>query len=279
MKPIGPIDTVGLFQELDDELNKLLISLAADDWQKQTIAGNWKVKDIAAHLLDGNMRGISMFRDRYYLPKPEHINSYQDLVNHLNEINVSWVNAMKRVSPEIITALLKTTGAEYVSIIQTLDPSAKAVFSVAWAGEDESLNWFHIAREYTEKWHHQQQIRLAVGQTSVLYSRKYYHPYLDTSMRALPFHYKRIQADEGTLLSFIVDSDVGERWCLYRSSGSWELVEQQDLNPDVLVTIKADIAWRIFTKGISAGDARNGVTISGNQKLGEHFLSMLAVIA
>jgi hypothetical protein len=35
---------------------------------------------------------------------------------------------------------------------------------VAWAGEAESKNWFHVARDYSEKWHHQQQIREAVSQ-------------------------------------------------------------------------------------------------------------------
>ncbi len=108
MKRPGPIDTVSLFQDLDDELNSLLLSLTAEDWQKQTIAREWQVKDVAAHLLDGNIRAISMFRDHYFPPKPENINDYRDLVNYLNDINRNWVNAMKRVSPEMITALLKT---------------------------------------------------------------------------------------------------------------------------------------------------------------------------
>jgi hypothetical protein len=51
--------------------------------------------------------------------------------------------------------------------LKELDPFAEAIFSVGWAGEEKSLNWFHIAREYTEKWHHQQQIRLAVGQEQI----------------------------------------------------------------------------------------------------------------
>ena len=31
------------------------------------------------------------------------------------------------------------------------------------AGEAVSANWFDVAREFTERWHHQQQIRLAIG--------------------------------------------------------------------------------------------------------------------
>jgi hypothetical protein len=44
---------------------------------------------------------------------------------------------------------------------KSLDPLAPAAFAVSWAGEETSSNWFDTARELTERWHHQQQIRLA----------------------------------------------------------------------------------------------------------------------
>ena len=44
---------------------------------------------------------------------------------------------------------------------ESLGPFAPAVFNISWAGEKQSLNWFHTARELSERWHHQQQIRLA----------------------------------------------------------------------------------------------------------------------
>jgi hypothetical protein len=34
---------------------------------------------------------------------------------------------------------------------------------VAWAGEAESTNLFDTAREYTERWHHDMQIRSPLG--------------------------------------------------------------------------------------------------------------------
>ena len=36
-------------------------------------------------------------------------------------------------------------------------------FGVAWAGEERSPAWFDVARELTERWHHQAHIRLATG--------------------------------------------------------------------------------------------------------------------
>ncbi len=98
-------------------------------------------------------------------------------------------------------------------------------------------------------------------------------------MRALPFHYKDIQANESTLLSFIVDGEGGGSWFLYRLDDGWILVESADKIPDLSVNINGDIAWRIFSKGISAEEARKGVRISGNQEWGEHFLTLIAVMA
>ena len=156
MKVIEPIFTIDLFPELDKKLIEVLKSLSAQDWETQSIAPLWKVKDIAAHLLDGNIRTLSMLKENYFGEKPENIASYQDIVGFLNRLNSDWVKAMRRVSPNIIIELLESTGKQYYDFLKTLHPFEKAGFSVGWAGEDESVNWFHIAREYTEKWHHQQ---------------------------------------------------------------------------------------------------------------------------
>ena len=78
------INVVALLPELDRMLIKLLGALSTEDWEKQTIAPKWKVKDIAAHLLDGNLRTLSMLRDGYYGEKPENINTYEDLFDFLN---------------------------------------------------------------------------------------------------------------------------------------------------------------------------------------------------
>jgi hypothetical protein len=44
------------------ELIGLLRSLAPGEWDTQTIAGTWKVRDVAAHLLDTVLRKLSMVR-------------------------------------------------------------------------------------------------------------------------------------------------------------------------------------------------------------------------
>jgi hypothetical protein len=273
------IQTSHLFPVLDQKLIQCLRSLHPEDWERKTISPKWTIKDIAAHLLDGNIRSLSMLRDGYFGEKPENVNSYADLLGFLNGLNADWVKAMRRVSPSLLIDLLDITGKAYCAHIASLPPYEPAAFSVAWAGEQISLNWFHVAREYTEKWHHQQQIRLAVGKEAELYQRELYQPYLETSMYALPYHYRVMEAESDTLIKFHVTGEVGGDWWLLRKADSWTLVTQPDFLPVAEVSIPGEIAWRIFTKGIGKEEAMSLVRISGKRHLGAHILGMLAVMA
>ena len=91
------IETLPLFPILDQKLIELLRSLSKEDWNKPTLAKLWTVKDIASHLLDGNFRAISLMRDGYNGMSPRVVNSYQDVVSFLNNLNADWVKATKRL--------------------------------------------------------------------------------------------------------------------------------------------------------------------------------------
>lgn len=279
MKKLEPLILVDLIPKIDQKLIELLKSLSEEDWQTQSIAPRWKVKDIAEHLLDGNIRTLSILRDGYVGDPPQNINSYQDLLDYLNKLNADWVAGMKRVSPKVLIELLEITGKEYCEYLKSLNPFDDAAWSVAWAGEETSQNWFHIAREYTEKWHHQQQIRLAVGKTQELYTREFYLPHLETSMRALPHHYRDTKAVDGSGIQFSITGEGGRDWFLYFENNKWDLVTQLTQSPICKVRIDGEIAWRMFTKGISRDEAHKRVWIEGNSELGNKIFDMLAVIA
>ncbi|MBD1387305.1 maleylpyruvate isomerase N-terminal domain-containing protein [Mucilaginibacter rigui] len=87
MQQAIPIPTLHLFPVLDKLLIELLGSLTPADWNKPTVARLWSVKDIAAHLLDTNMRTIS-YAQGYEMAIATQINSYQDLVAYLNELKL-----------------------------------------------------------------------------------------------------------------------------------------------------------------------------------------------
>jgi len=272
-----PIDVVHLLPLLDEKLLALLRSLTPEDWQHQTIAKLWKVKDVAAHLLDGNIRILSMLRDHYTGEVPPPIHSYQDLVDFLNGLNADWVKAMKRVSPQVLILLHKVTGKSFCEYYASLDPFAPAAFSVAWAGESESQNWMHIAREYTEKWLHQQQIRDAVQQPGLM-TREFFHPFINIFMRGLPPTYRDVAAETGTTVQLTIPTEIGGSWYLQKAENGWVLAEAAT-NVTSEVIIPPDVSWRLFSKSLRPEHVREQVEIRGNQQFGEVALQMVSVMA
>ncbi len=281
MPPPVPIPVLGPLRRLDSLLIDLLKSLSEADWQRPTTARLWTVKDVAAHLLDTTLRTLSLARDGYSGDPPGEIGSYADLVAYLDRLNRDWVQATRRLSPAVLISVLESSGPAYCDYLASLDPFAPALFSVAWAGETKSANWFHIAREYTEKWHHQQQIRLATGRGyDLLFSEELFRPLIETLLRALPHHYRAVPGAPGDVLRLTVtgEGEGGGEWFLVWENGTWQLTRQTEAPPTASISLPDRMAWRIFMKSIDPSEARAQVLISGKKNLGEPLLTMLAVM-
>jgi hypothetical protein len=271
------IDAVHLLPVLDKKLIDLLKSLSPDEWKKQTIAKLWTVKDVAAHLLDGNIRILSLLRDKYQGEQAD-LHSYSELVNFLNRLNADWVKAMKRVSPDMLILLHETTGHLYCDYYRSLNPFDKASLAVDWTGESESKNWMHIAREYSEKWLHQQQIRDSLNRPGLM-TRELFYPFIDIFMLALPYTYRAIHADEDTIVKLTVTTDIGGSWFLERIDHTWKLRKDISATPTAEIIIDPDTSWKLFSKSISPEQAIEKVAIAGDRNLGRTAFSMVSVIA
>ncbi len=272
------IETLQLFPILDKMLLELLDSLTEEEWHTQTVAKLWKVKDVASHLLDGNLRALSMSRDGYYGSKPENIHSYQDLVTYLNTMNLTWTNATKRLSPQVLVSLLRTTGWAYIEHLNTLNAFENAIFSVAWAGQESSQNWFHIAREYTEKFLHQQQIRDAVDKQGLM-TKELFYPFLDTLMYAFPYTFRDVSAKTGTVVSIKVTTEIGGQWHILKTDNHWTLRKDENGNAHSQVIIDPHTAWKLFSKSWRPEQVKDKIQILGDQIFGEQALKMVAVMA
>ena len=272
------IKLVHKLPELDDKLIGLLKNLSKEDWSKQTIAKQWTVKDVVAHLLDGNIRILSGLRDKHSDGNPI-IDSYQDLLDYLNRLNSQWVLAMKRVSPEMLIDLLEHTADPFYKFYASLDPYGKAEYSVAWAGENESANWMHIAREYTEKFLHQQQIRDAVSKQGIM-TKELFLPFLEVCMYALPYTLRNTQAKEGDTIIVKIVGKVSGSWFVRYNGIIWESVDAASgIMPVTEVIIDEYASWKLFSKSLRPEDLKEKINIKGNRELGNAALEMVSFMA
>jgi len=272
-----PILCAHLLRRVDDKLIELLQSLTTSDWDAQTVAPRWKVRDVAAHLLDTVLRKLSLVRDSWSVESVS-IESPADVAAFVNRLNEEGVKVYRRLSPPVLIDLMKLACEQSAVFHESLDPFAPAAFGVSWAGEASSLNWFDTARELTERWHHQQQIREATHRPGIM-TPELYHPVLDCFLRGLPHLYRNTDASAGTVVLVEIAGECGGQWLLSKANGGWKLVKESATAPAVRATIPQEIAWRIFTKGIDRDLAREQVKIEGDQRLGNLVLELTAIVA
>lgn len=272
------IEVRHLFPKLNDSLIELLRGLERKQWESSTVCKGWTVKDIAAHLLDTCLRRLSAGRDGYTTPAPV-FDGYGELVTYLNSLNASWVEAYRRVSPAVLIQQMEEAQKEFYEYLTTLDPLAPALFPVAWAGEEQSKNWFDIAREYTERFLHQQQIRQAVGIPGLL-NRELYFPFLDTLMLGLPHTYNIHQRDAavGSRVRVDIIGPAGGSWEVEKGETGW-FISTGGSDATAQVYIDEQIAWLLFSKGVDILEARQFWQVLGDPDLGSSALRMTSVMA
>src|SRR5438067_13389905 len=153
--PLQPIFTAHLFPKVDGMLLELLRSLSPEDWEKQTVSPKWKVKDVAAHLLDTPLRGLSIARDGYFPPAPK-LDSPAALGAYIDRENAEGVAVYRRLSPAVLIARREIACKQLADYRAAADPFRMAPCGGSGAGQGTSANWFDPARDYPERRHHQQ---------------------------------------------------------------------------------------------------------------------------
>ncbi len=231
-----------------------------------------------AHLLDGQVRRLSFQRDRLPVTPPdEPVEGYGDLVGFLNDLNADWIRAARRLSPSVLMQFLELTGPQVAELFASLDPRGPAFFPVAWAGESTSENWFDVGRDYTEWWHHQAQIREAVGAPALL-EREWLLPVLELSMMAFGRAFADARNAAGTSFVFQVTGDAGGTWSVVAGAGGWSVFRGEKPRPAARARCDGDTAWRLFFNALPDADARRRVATEGDAALLERLFTVRGVM-
>ncbi|MET8796488.1 maleylpyruvate isomerase family mycothiol-dependent enzyme [Nocardia sp. NPDC004568] len=271
-----PLDTRPLFRRERQALLVLLRSLDPADWAKPTVCPGWSVADVTAHILNDYLRRISGSRDGH---GGAVFANDETLPDYLARVNGEFVGAMRQCSPRVLLDLLDHLGPELDRVwAATVDLAGPARLDVSWAGPGTSPAWLDIAREYTEFWVHQQQIRDAVsrrGADDVALTR----PVLVTFLHAVPWALRDRVRPGGTAVRFEIIGPAGGCWSVVSDGTSWDLTAAQAEEPAAVVRMDQDAVWRLATRGITVEEARQRSTLRGDPELTESATTLLAVVA
>jgi uncharacterized protein (TIGR03083 family) len=270
-----PTMVVELLPELVENLIPLLSELPAEEWTRPTACAGWSVKDVALHVLGIEMGSLSRRRDGHrWGPCYE---GWEEVVAGVNEWNEQWLAVARRISCKLLVDMLSLAGRQACDYYRSLDLYALGG-PVIWVGPEPVPVWLDVAREYTERWHHQQHIRDATGRPG-LKEPRYLAPVLATFAWAMPRAMRGASGPEGTVVTLTVTGESAGKWSVRREGRAWKLYEGSTARPDTEVVLDEDCAWRLFTRGMSEDQARQQAKIVGDVALGNRLLDMVSIIA
>lgn len=269
-----PVDLRAQFAGARTSLLDLLRLLESRHWTAPTVCPGWEVHDLAAHLLHDDLRRLSRTRDLYGGgPSP----LAGGLVESLNAANQRWVSEAAFLSPALLVDLLEHSGQLIFDMWEAADLDA-ASEGVWWAGVALAPAWLDLARDYSEDWLHQQQIRDAVGRPG-LTDASYLDPVLDILLRALPHTYRHVSPSLGaTVLVVLTVAERELTWSLSADPAGWTLHRGRARSPTTIVTMPAETLWRLAAGGLGTDAARTTTSIAGDQELAEPLLHIVSVV-
>ncbi|MGW4483336.1 maleylpyruvate isomerase family mycothiol-dependent enzyme [Amycolatopsis sp. NPDC004368] len=271
-----PIDVLPLFAREEQALVGVLTDLDAGQWAAPTACPGWTVHDVAAHILGDKLGRLSRDRDGYQAHAPGEDEPFPAF---LHRINYEWVRACRRLSPEVLFALLVDSTAQLTDMFKRHDLDELGE-PVTWAGPDPAPRWLDVAREYTELWVHQQQIREAVG-APLLDDAELRAPVVDTFMRALPYALRSVEARSGRQVGYTVTGASGGQWTARASAAGWTIDRgaPTSRSPLASVTTDADTFWRLCTRAVKPTDVEDRVVVKGDESVCATMFEMVSVIA
>jgi uncharacterized protein (TIGR03083 family) len=235
------VDAAPLLPEVRAGLVALLRDLDAPDWPRPTACPGWTVAGVATHLLGVELGNVSRRRDGHRIDPPPGA----DLPTWLDALNESWVVGARLLSPRVLADLLDLAGGWFEVYVAGLDLDAVDA-PVWWAGPDPAPVWLDVAREYTERWVHQQQIRDATGRPG-LDGPRHAGPVIATFVHALPRSLAGVDAPLGTTVDLDVTGESGGTWHVTAvPDGRWDLQAGPSPEPACRLTGPVRDAWRLY---------------------------------
>ncbi|MGB5755862.1 MAG: maleylpyruvate isomerase N-terminal domain-containing protein [Acidimicrobiales bacterium] len=271
----SPVDAIApLFEIERARLLGLLRELDPEAWQRPSPCPGWSVHGLVTHLLGDDLGLLSRRRDEYMGTPPPEGQSEAEFIDWLDELQMEWVRAGRRISPRLLVELLEWTGPHLIEVLGAEDLTRR-VAHVSWAGPDLSPVWLDQLRELSEYWIHRQQLLEALDRPVDL-DPTLLHPILLGLRCALPYRLSQARLASEGAIEISVGEPIGARWTLVETDGEWEFSTSLPERIVARVSVTADETWRLLTNNLGIGSGLLDVT--GDERLVAIILDTRAII-
>jgi hypothetical protein len=110
-------------------------------------------------------------------------------------------------------------------------------------------------------------------------TKEFFYPFVDTFMFAFPHTFRDISAENGTIVSIEVSTELGGIWSIVKTDKGWDLDKSKNLYPTSKIIIAPETVWKLFSKSWKPEQVMDKVKIVGNIDLAKQALNIVAVMA
>jgi uncharacterized protein (TIGR03083 family) len=251
-------------------------TLGPDEWLRPSSCPGWTVLGLATHLVGDDLSFVAWQRDRHVgTPAPPGLDE-QGFIAWLDNLQIEWVDAARRLSPRLVVDLLGWLDEQVVEMVAGHDPGELAS-NVSWASAEPAPRWLDHARELSERWIHRQQILESIKRPADL-RPDLAEPVLDGMRWAYRYRLDSVRRTAGTRVDVAVTGpDVEVRWSLTSDGAAWRFGAPADDPPIAALALTTDQAWRLLSNNLDV--ARHGEPVtSGDSEIVEMLLQTRAII-
>ncbi len=250
LMPVTPVFLVDLFPELHAELMSLLRSLRREDWGQPTACALWSVKDIVAHLLDSALRRLSFGRDRME-PVPDQADHELCRPGRIPQ------SVECRVGPSGAAAEPpgphRSAGPHRAGALGLLPDARSPRPGTIRGGLGRRGDVAQLVR-YRPGVHRAMAAPAADqggGRSPPLTSRNGFTRPWTSSFGPCPSPIVRSTRRWAASVRIEIQGEAGGTWTLKRTPDGWRLFTGGEASPATRVTLSQDVAWKLFSKGLS----------------------------
>lgn len=272
-----PSEFSPLFRAERARLLDVLGALTPADWIRPTPCPGWSVLGLAAHLLGDDFSLLAGERDGHLGTRAPTDPNEAEFIGWLDELQIEWVHAARRLSPRLVTDLLAWTDCQISELITSQNPSAVTA-NVSWASTGSVPMWLDQARELSERWIHRQQILQALDRPSDLRG-DLAEPVLDGLRWAYPFRLLAHRRPAGSVIEITVTGpEVRLTWNLVSQETTWRY-RQGGSGQQVVAQLQAttEQAWRLLSNNLDPA-VHGDVLIAGDAEIIETLMRTRAII-
>jgi len=259
-----PADVPHLFAAERARLLELLATVGTTDWHRPSPCPEWTVLGLCTHLLGGDFGLLARHRDGHYGTQPPAGSTDAEFIEWLDDLQIEWVRAARRLSPPLVVDLLAWTGPQLVEVFRRQDPRQRSAL-VSWAGTDPVPVWLDQVRELSEYWLHRQQLLQALDRPTDQ-RPELAEPILEGFRWAYPFRLADVPAEPGDTVSIKIAGPVTVTWLLVATPTGWDFRSTLGSQLVASLSMTTEQAWRLLSNNLSA-DEHDDLRTDGNERI------------